>query len=111
MRDLFKFYNQEQIDDLVNTIAKHFKIRITNIYIDKYNISTRLYPTDRQVEVTSRGFENALWEFTQELKKYMSNELKEEIDLILDTEKYLKTKSNEKRIDKILKVMEAINDR
>lgn len=107
MSKLFKFCSEEQRTDLINIITKHFKIRIEEtINIGEYNISTKLHPTNLVIEVTMRGFEDALWEFTQELKKYMSDELREEVDFILDTEKYLEVKANEKRIDTILKVME-----
>ena len=108
MNNLFKFYNEEQIADLMYAITRHFKIRVSEtINLDEWNINTKLYPTDRFIEVTARGYENALWEFTQELKKYMSDELKAEIELILNTEKYLEAKANKKRVDIFLKILES----
>lgn len=107
MTNLFKFCSEEQMVDLIHAISRHFEVRITPTpFLNEYTISTKLYPINRIVEITMNGFENALWEFTQELKKYTSEELIKEIDFILDTEKYLEAKANEKRIDMILKVME-----
>ena len=111
INNLFKFCNEEQTVDLIYAISRHFEVRITQTpFLNEYAISTKLYPTNRIIEVTMNGFENALWEFTQELKKYMSDELIKEIDLILDTEKYLEVKANEKIINTILKVLEVTNE-
>ena len=86
----FKFRLKEQITDLIKVISKNFPLVISQTTnFDEWLISTRLYPTDRYIEITRKGFENALYDFTQEFMKYISDSYREEIKRILDERKYV----------------------
>ena len=90
---MFKFYNHRQIADLIKEITSHFMLTISQTEnINEYLINTRLYPTDRYIEITEKGFENALYDFTQILMNYISDEYKERIEFILDKKNYMEKK-------------------